>query len=42
MDKAGADYWGNLYAQAIACAQADDARALSSGSPLRIRPRGYR
>jgi hypothetical protein len=38
-DNAGADYWGNLYAQAVAVAKASDVRAMSSGSPLRIRPR---
>lgn len=39
MNDQRADYFGNLYAQAVAVAKAADVRALSSGSPLRIRPR---
>ena len=39
MDMQKADYWGGLYTQAIAVASGSNDRALSSGSPLRIRTR---
>ena len=39
MDENRANYYGGLYTQAIAVAHGSNARALSSGSPLQVRPR---
>ena len=39
LDMQKADYWGGLYTQAIAVASGSNDRAMSSGSPLKIRTR---